>query len=293
MNARDKAEAANLVLAEELKAEKPGTQPLPGIGSTNFTATTAAALSRTTGLNEVFGGFDPSKGEPKLASPQDALVNRVLMLSGLPEKQKREAMKKLRLVEPVKFRLPGGKSAQVPIVHNGYIWGGGKTGVDCSSFVSSLVSPQLNESRFTTFDFAAMWEYLSLGRIPKPPYRFKKEREKEVRAAAEGFLPVNLYNGENLAVGDILVFRLPWVAVGHIFIVSSYDSRAMVAKVVEAAQSAGTVRERDFPLSLEPTSAKNRWVRPGLMGLRLKQSDNAVCKFKDHSFRKKNGGGQT
>ena len=281
MNAKDKAELGSQILQDELKQDPTPLTPPSGVISP------AVALAKTQGLNDLFGAFDSTKKEIKPVSQQDALSNRMLMLAGLPDKQRAEAMKKLQLIEPLKVNLPDGTKASVPVLHNGYIWGGGKTGVDCSSFVSSLLPGNENATRFTTFDFAAMWELLESGRIPKPPYVYKKDREKLIRKSAEGFTAINLYMGEPLAVGDLLVFRMPWVPVGHVFVVRSYNAQDKVARVIEAGQTLGTVYEREFPLSLDPTSAQRRLIRPGLMGLRLKQTDNATCQYRDSKGKRK------
>ena len=282
MNARDKAEIGSQIAQEDMK--KAEANPFTAFGPI---LSPAGALAKTASLNDVFNAFDTAAKTAKPTSSQDNLTNRILMLAGLPPDQQAQAMRQLRLAEPIRLTLPDGKYKSMTVLHNGYVWGGGKTGVDCSSFVSSLLPGNGSNSKYTTFDFWAMWFFLEKGRIPKPPFSFKGKREAEIRQASRAFTPVNLYNGEPLTVGDILVFRLASVAHGHIFIVRSYDDVTKTAHVIEAAQSKGTIVERQLPLSFELPSTKERVIRPGLWGLRLKQVDNSVCKFRDGPAKQK------
>ncbi|OFZ21978.1 MAG: hypothetical protein A2X94_16100 [Bdellovibrionales bacterium GWB1_55_8] len=267
-NARDKAAAAREIVKESLAS-----------GDTSKNA--GSALTKNAALNDLFSGS-------YAATSQDALLDRLIMMNGLDEADRQSALARLRLLEKQKLRLANGKSKIVPILHNGYIFGAGKSGTDCSSFVSSALPVDIRKGNFTTLDLQAMWQLNKSGEMPKPP-KWSKEREKLVEKTAKAFLPVDLYMGEKPVPGDMLVYRLPWKAAGHVFLVKDYDPKTMVARVLEAAQSAGTIRERDFPLSFDPPSHAIRMVRPGFVDLRLKPVDNSVCKYQDRRNRSKPG----
>ncbi|MEK6706166.1 MAG: hypothetical protein AABZ06_10285 [Bdellovibrionota bacterium] len=221
--------------------------------------------------------------KPANESPngQDALANKFMMLAGLPSKQKRDAaFKNLQLAEKREITMADGSSRVVTLIHNGYMLGDAKTAVDCSKFVSAVLPADIRKGAFTTMDFRAMWIVQRTGKMPKPP-RWDKNRAELVRKTARGFIAVNLYGGEKPMAGDLLIFRMPWKPIGHIFIVKDYDQKTMRATVIEAAQSAGTVRERELPVSLDPMTAKFRMVRPGFLDLRLKPVSNAACAYRE------------
>ncbi len=218
-----------------------------------------------------------------LANPvsTDALADRNIMLAGLPNDEKSKVVKSLKLVENVKLTLPDGRVQNVPLLHNGYILGAAKTGTDCSSLVSGSLSPFVRQSRFTTLDFRQMWILLKRGRFPNPP-AYDPKHEKEVRIASQAFTAIDVEHGEPLAKGDLLIYRTEFEAIGHVVMVQSYDPRFLKAVILEASQSAGTVRERDFYLE---AIIGSRIMKAGFMALRLKPSDNKGCKYRDIASR--------
>jgi hypothetical protein len=283
MNARDKAALGAGSIREEaernraLGAGNPFAGLLaPGGGS--------AALAKTETLREIFGAEGErsaasagSRGAaPARAATNEALMNRLVMFNGLLQGERAQLLKRLKLAEQANLSLADGRSVSIPILHNGYIFGGGATGLDCSSFVSSALPPEIRKGRFTTLDFRQMWVYRRTGDFPAPP-KYDAARARLVQETANAFTPLNIYDGDRLVTGDLLIYRTPWEAAGHVFVVRGYDPRKMQAEVIEAAQSAGTVRERDFPLSLDPPEAKRRHLRPGLFALRIKPTSNRVC----------------
>lgn len=234
-----------------------------------------SALSRSAALAEIFGG-DPAL---QAAATADGLLNRLIQLNGLPPEQRAALFQKLQLAETIKLKLPSGQVTSIEILHNGYVFGGSATGMDCSSFVSSTLPTEVRKGRLTTLDFRTMWVFKRSGNFPYPP-SYPKDRRKLIQKVAEGFISLDIYNGDKLAIGDLLVFR-PGVGVrGHVFVVRGYNPRSLIADVIEASQSAGTIRERPFPLSTSPTQAKVRLLRPGLLALRLKPQNNEVCSFR-------------
>ena len=231
-------------------------------------------------------GSDSSASEAPAATSNEALVNRTALLQGLAPAEKATTLAKLRLLERPVLNRPGSAPREIPLLHNGYIFGGSSTGTDCSAFVTAALPVDMRKGRFTTLDFRSMWLYLSTGAFPKPP-RYVDERGRVLREVAQSFLPVNLYVGDRLETGDLLVQRMLWETAGHVFIVRKFNPNTLVAEVIEAAQSAGTIRERTFSLSLAPTNVAERPIRPGLFGLRLRPQDNRGCKYKDRAPAKK------
>src|SRR5690606_34281342 len=136
----------------------------------------------------------------------------------LSEKEQREALGRLKLAETKKVVLSNGRTVALPLLHNGYFFGGGRTAVDCSSFVSRVLPPEVRRGSFTTLDFRMMWLYARSGRFQKPPV-YDENRKRLVMRTSEAFIPLDLQFGDRLQVGDLLVYRLPWKAAGHVFIV--------------------------------------------------------------------------
>jgi hypothetical protein len=245
-----------------------------------------------TGLTPL-GGFTPLgvlnpnrtlAGAPLLSQKQDsapkgspqsnsALVDRIKMYLALPPEKQKLLSQELGLLEPTPITIKSGQAQHVDLLHNGYLLSGLKTGYDCSSFVSSILPPDLRRTSFTSLDFRNMWIYLIYGKIPNPP-TYEKGRKAIVQKAAEAFTPVDVYAGESLQKGDILVSRLIWDTTGHVFLVKKYDETTLDTRVLEAAQSAGTLRERGFPLSVDPVGSPRRIIRPGLFALRLKTDES-------------------
>lgn len=228
--------------------------------------------------------FKQSEGDDQ-ANTNDALVNRLLMFNGLSPEQQRAALSKINLKDRVKLKLKNGKQADFDLLHNGYIFGGSKTSLDCSSFVSSILPPDARKGRFTTMDFLAIWDYLISGKFPVPPV-YEKKRAAALREAADAFLPLDLKLGAELAPGDLLVYRIDNDPAGHVFIVKKYYPDRMTADLIDMSQTAGSVVERSqFPLTLMPVSSGKRFLKPGLFALRLKPVSNKGCQYKDDQKR--------
>lgn len=229
------------------------------------------------------------KDQPILASAtsKEALANRMILFHSLKEDgpdSKANVAQKLRLLEPVHLTGANGKQTEVLVPHNGYIIGAGKSGIDCSSLASAALPPEVRKGVLTTLDMKQIWVYLEKGRFPVPPL-YKKKREKWVKKYASSFYSVNPYKKNmRLYPGDLLGYRVSWSLDGHVFIVKDYNPRTKVARVIEASQSAGTIRERDFPLSLDSPHAEKRFVRPGLFALRLKPKNNSGCQYKKQNL---------
>lgn len=282
-NALGKVEAAQEILAEQQQNQQLAAV-LPFENLLNPSAGDNP-LARTKALADIFSGLDGTN----TANTNDALIDRMLMFSGLPKEEQGRIFASLRLAENRELKLKDGTRAQLPVLHNGYIFGAGSSSMDCSSFVSSILPDEARKGQFTTLDFRAMYDYLKTGRMPTPP-QWKEDRAKLVRSAARSFVGLNLYAGERLQVGDLLVYRLPWMLAGHVFVIRKYDPKTQTAVVIDAAQSAGTVREREFRLSVSPAGAAIQHLRPGLFGLRLKTSDTTVCRYADASGKRGGGG---
>ncbi len=235
----------------------------------------ANPLARTPELSEIFGN-------PGSILNSENLVNRLVLFNGLSPRDKAELLKRIKLSETMDLTLEDGKKRKINLLHNGYYLGGGTTGTDCSQLASSALPVEIRKGRFTTLDLRAMWIYRRKGVLPIPP-KYKKERAEFVKKTSQAFIPINVYENEKLSAGDLLVYRLPWETTGHVFIVRTYDPKSLSAEVLEASQSAGTIRERTFALSTDPLNEPTRILRSGLFGLRLKPLSNKVCQYKGDS----------
>jgi len=238
-------------------------------------------LSRSSDLELLFG----KSRDAAAATTADGLAQRLVMLQGLDSSARQRALEQLQLSEPISFTLPSGQSVDIPLLHNGYILGGGKTGLDCSSFVSDALPADIRKGTFTTWDFRTMWAYRRTGVPPRDP-RYEEKRLSQVLEVSKAFDALDLYRGDEPAVGDLLVHRLPWETTGHVFVVREWHRDTKIASVIEASQSAGTIREREFPLSLDdPSRGKLRLIRPGLMLMRIRPVQQRVCTFRRASDR--------
>lgn len=246
----------------------------------------STATGKKAELGELFGARQPLAK----ATTEDALVNRQIFYSGLPLTTREKITERLTLLERPTLVLANGEKKSVPLLHNGYILGGGDSAVDCSSFVSSLLPTGIRKTSYTTLDFRAMYQLLRTGSLPVPP-KYRKMREQLIRKVAQSFEAISLYERDPISdalekprPGDLLVFRMDGVSFGHVFLVQEYVARRKQAVVIEAAQSAGTVRVRNFDLSLYPHDQKVRPIRPGLMILRLKQLKTPACNAERRSL---------
>ncbi|OFZ76682.1 MAG: hypothetical protein A3K03_12920 [Bdellovibrionales bacterium RIFOXYD1_FULL_44_7] len=269
LNARDKAElgAAEIARDEQAKGAS-ATSPFMGL----MTPPGSNPFAKTKALSDIFGsGMSPA------ATSADGLVNRMIMLNGLPKDKLDQMMARLAFLEKPTLTLNNGTTATIPLLHNGYILGGGATGLDCSLFVSSALPVEVRRGSFTTLDFRAIWIYKKTGKLYVPP-KYKPDRAELIKQVAQAFIPLDIYNGDKLKTGDMLVYRLPWSTTGHVFVVKSFNPKNYKAEVIEASQSAGTTRERDLALSIYTPDSKIKLLRPGLLGLRLRPIKNTVCK---------------
>jgi hypothetical protein len=249
MNALDKAQAGAEALARE--AGK-GVDP-------------SSPFGRVQSLVDL---FPPLAQGPGRAATQDALVDRVIFYSGLPEEERKRLAARLKLAAESVFTGKDGRRRKLLLLHGGSM-SVGQSGIECSKFVSHALPADLRRGSFTTLDFRLIYELRKLGKFPRPP-EIPAERERLLREVSRTFVPVDIYEGERLQVGDLLVFRLPWLTIGHVFVVRDYNPVTMRVEALEAIQGSGIVREREFPMSLSPMNAPRRYVRPGFLALRLK-----------------------
>lgn len=274
LNAGDKAALGMAAIDQELNRGRTlgSNSPFSGLLGPNEAAN---PLARSAALSEI---FDTALAKDEKATTNDALTDRILMFNGLPASKQKQLARKLRLFEPTTLKLPTGETRTLNILHNGYIFGGMSSGTDCSQFVSAALPSEVRKSRFNTLDFKRMYDYLRTRKLKRPPL-YKKERESLIIKTAEAFSPVDPYLGQELQTGDLLIYRLAWDPSGHVFLVRSYNRETLEARVLESSQSAGTIRERSFPLSLDPLTKPVRHFRPGLHVLRLKPARSNACHY--------------
>ncbi|MGZ3697218.1 MAG: hypothetical protein ACXWPM_10395 [Bdellovibrionota bacterium] len=268
MNAADKADFA----LQGIQAQRAGEE----------------ALAQNSAFGSLFTGKGPNSSGTKIdpnglfnaaqvgpATTNDALVNRLILFNGLPPDARQQLFNQLRLTENANLKLATGVQVNIPILHNGYIFGG----LDCSSFVSSLLPADVRKGSFTTLDFRAMWVYRRTGVFPNPP-SYSQDRGQLIKKVSDSFIPINIYVGERLEIGDLLVYRLSDSPIGHVFIVKNFNPATMMADVIEASQSAGSIRSRDLNLAVKQQDGS--WqMRVGLLALRLKPVSNRGCSYKD------------
>ncbi|MCM2321904.1 MAG: hypothetical protein NDJ90_01435 [Oligoflexia bacterium] len=269
LNARDKASWAAQTLAREAALPNGGLTPFdPLLKSPD-------PLARGPGLAEVFGG---PMGRRRVAGP-DGLADRYVLYAGLPETEREKALARLRLVQLPELTLRSGGKRTLPLLHNGDLRAPGKP-LECSQLVSSLLSVDARKTGITSLDLMAIWRYRKRGVLPDPP-KFEPARREQLRKAADAFNAIDVYAGEKLAAGDLLVYRQGWDPLGYVYMVTSYNPKLMKAGVLDASQGSKEVRERVFPLTADPPEASQRFVRPGLHVLRLKPVSNQGCVYSD------------
>ena len=269
LNARDKAAAANEIMAQTKTGNADGIlagTPLQGLLDAKGPLGSLGAPD----LTQLFGseeGMSPNSNE--------ALINRVALHEGLPVDVRSSLDPKLKLFEKTSLKLKNGSVVKLNILHNGYILGGSITGLDCSSLVTRVLPEEVRKTRFTTLDLLAIWLYRITGTFPRPPV-YPTERKQLIMGVASAFQAIDLHETQPKP-GDLLVYRFVTDTTGHVMITQSYNPARMEADVIEASQSAGGIRNRSFDLSIDPYGAKDRRVRPGLFALRLKPSENKAC----------------
>jgi hypothetical protein len=254
MNAFDKAQATKELLAEDSAFQNsPKDHP----------------LAKSPALKDLFPTSDDK------AASSDAVTDRLVMFNGLPKQQQEKILNesKLKFADYHPFKMRDGITKKLAILHNGTLFG--KADTDCTAMLSSLLQPESRKGNFTTLDFRAMWIYKKRGFFPNPP-QYPSKKAKLIRETANAFTPVDLYEGETLIPGDILVQRLPWEPSGNMFIVKTYNAKNMTAEVIDASNG-GKVKHATFSI-IDPSSQKQ--VKMGLMGLRLKPNMNHGCKMK-------------
>ncbi len=279
LNAADKADAASSILQDHARTQVPETLKLP-FNPFDLQNLGKSKTPELRDLTQLLGGATAGNliHRPSPTS-EDALINRMVMFGGLKDSARKAAQKSLGLIYVPELTLASGKKEEIAILHNGYILGGNsKTALDCSSFVSEMLSPRSRGMRLTTLDFLQMWRFQRTGQFVKPP-RYERSREEQVRNLARSFVPIDIYKGERLASGDFLIYRQPSDPIGHIVLVKKYDPNLDRVTMIDAAQSAGTIRERELDMSRRDTQGR-RLVRAGFIALRMKANDNTACKYK-------------
>jgi hypothetical protein len=279
LNAADKADAASSILQDHARTQVPETLKLP-FNPFDLQNLGKAKTPEIRDLTELLGGATAGDALQRPSpTSEDALVNRMVMFGGLKDAARQETQQALGLVYVPELKLAGGKTEEIPILHNGYILGASsKTAFDCSSFVSEMLSPRSRGMRLTTLDFLQMWRFQKTGQFVKPP-RYERDREEQVRTLSRSFIPIDIYKGERLASGDFLVYRQPSEPIGHVVLVKKYDPKLDKVTMIDAAQSAGTIRERELQMSKRDGQGR-RMVRSGFIALRMKANDNTACKYK-------------
>jgi hypothetical protein len=276
MNASDKANAAESLLDEYAQKQPVETLKLP------FNPFDLPIGQRKTPeLNDLSQLLGPSTSGDAFAPPtsEDGLINRMIMFGGLDKPAQKEAQKSLGLVYYPKVKLAGGATAEIPLLHNGYILGANsKTALDCSSFISEMLSASGRKMRLTTLDFLQIWRFQKTNRFPKPP-TYDKTREAWVKDISKSFVPIDIYSGDRLATGDFLVYRKPEDPLGHIVLIKKYDPSREMITMLDASQTAGTIRERELKLGYRDSTGK-RYLRSGFIALRMKASNSTTCQYK-------------
>lgn len=243
-------------------------------------------------MGELFGLPSPSNSSDspprpssQAATSSEGLANRLALFNGLPEGERKAVAQNLGFLY-----VPNVGSAEqelalkrLYLLHNGYRLGGARaTDFDCSSFATQILPADVRKGRLTTMDLRSIWVYLRYGHLPSD-VKIPLPRRTTLIRSADGFAALDLYSGDRPAPGDFLVYRIPWEPIGHVFLVKDYSPETGTAQVMEAAQSAGTIRERPFRLTHDAYDREPRRLRPGLMILRVKPTSNRACKYREDS----------
>ncbi|OFZ18031.1 MAG: hypothetical protein A2X94_04595 [Bdellovibrionales bacterium GWB1_55_8] len=209
---------------------------------------------------------------------QSSLLDRLLLLNGLPEQERQSLLDRLSLAEQVKIVLPDGRKRTIPLLHNGYLTSTGRSDLDCPTFVAATLSPKFRKANLTTLDLRGIWGLSRTGHLPLG-VKWAKGREEVLRKVSAGFQAVDLYLGEQPAPGDLLVHRVLSETTGRVAIVRGYDPEKQVAKVAEPSADGSRLLEYDFPLSNDKEDSSFRRLRPGLANLRLLADQNSACSY--------------
>ncbi len=267
-NASELAKAARSeITPAEIKANPKVIFPFQGqIAETHWNP-----LARSEKLAEI---FSPTK-DFKDPTSNEALVDRMIKLYGLPPEERAKVAERLRLADRVGIRLKNGQTKVVLIPNSGYKLGASEPDqLDCSSFMSQTLSKQLGVGRLTTLDMRQMWLFRMTGEFPKPP-KYGSDRRLELMRIANNFYPVNIYDGDRLLPGDLIFARISTGSTGHVVMVKDFNANNLTARIVEASQTSGTVTERTLPLTYR--RGNTEYLRPGFMGLRLKTKNPGIC----------------
>ncbi len=278
LNARDKVDfGLNEIQAEQERQRlADANSPFSGLLSGGAAMTgfeSPNPLARSQGLAEIFGAKLPVQN----VATADNLVNRLILFNGLPPQQQALTLRNIQFAEKFKF-----DQKSVVILHNGYIFGGKGKATDCSKLASSVLPADVRKGRLTTLDMVTIWKYRHTGVFPFLPKYNPTSRIEFIKQMSSAYLAIDLRAKEPLWPGDFLIYALDNDPARHVFIVRSFNPKTLQSEVIEASQSAGTVRERSFNLSLDPIDAPRRFLRVGLYALRLRDTDNRACSFKDH-----------
>ena len=281
-NALDLTRAARSILhKDKRKIRNNQLNPLRKLSSPD-----SNPLVKTPGLKELFGVKNPLN-DPN--SP-DGQALREILFEGLEQNQRQNVSSDLDMAHQFDLKLNDGSEFSPYTQSTGFILGAkGKKLVDCSSFVTQALPPRLRRLRFSTLDFYGIYHYLMSGKTKFPDnLEFPADREKTLKKLSTAFESVEVNSSakaesygvfpppEEPKPGDLLVFRHPKSSWGHVMLVKSYNPKNGTAKVMDASQSAGTIRETSLPIFVTGKNG-NKGVLKGLMGLRLKTGNSTKC----------------
>jgi hypothetical protein len=203
---------------------------------------------------------------------------------------------KLNLTETVRVTLPSGQPRTLVLLHNGSllthlngIAAFASTDLpDCYFLANSILTADLRKGGLTIEDLNTIWVFRHTGVFPALP-KYSPEREKFIRHTSEGFLAIDPYAHEAPRTGDLLIqrthkiLRAPNDPKEHIFMVRDYNVGTWTAKVVETLPNGVDLQETQFGLSDDPLDAHERFIKPGLLLLRLRPTTHAACIYKDEN----------
>ena len=278
LNARDKAQLGLDSLRDTQQDANPAATDSPFTGLLGPKDSNPLAKSAT--LANIFG---PQTSAASAATP-DSLVNRIVMLGGLPDEQRAQALPRLKLVDSPIFTLAGGAQVSLELLHNGPPVGSppgaGSRKISCYSLVSSALPADVRRGSFTALDYRVIWTYDRTQVFPDPPL-YTPERAKQIKNTASAFIPIDPYSGEMPASGDLLVIQQGSEPNGKVMLIRGYDPAVLRADVGEVLQSGGPILYHSVELSRDPASAEHRALMPGLWVLRVRPVSNSACSYED------------
>lgn len=214
----------------------------------------------------------------------DRLERRILLFAGLSPADRARLLPKLKLAKKLVVTLSGNRRKEITVIHSGSRIDPDPKDADLDTFWTALASPEIRQGWFTGHDLRNA--YISGYQDLPATERYDGFQLNRLKALTAIFEPRFLYDEEppRLMPGDLLDNALPWKSTTSVIVVRSADSPERLEAQVDVIDldspgaNLGVPSSRPFPLSLEPATAKKRYIRPGLLWLRPRVTEGLDVK---------------